>query len=334
MMKFVVVGCGSIGKRHLGNLQQLGVQEITAVDDREDRCREVEEKFGVPVFASLDDALGHGPQVALICTPTRLHVRHALMAARAGCHLFIEKPLSDSLEGVDELLEEVSQRQLATLVGCNFRFHPGLRHVKVLLDDGAIGKVISARAQFGQYLPDWHPWEDYRFSYSSQRSMGGGVVLDRIHELDYMHWLLGEVTEVYCILGHLSHLEIDTEDTVEMMLRFASGACGSIHLDYVRRTYDCKLEIVGDEGTIQWCYPDHSVRWYLASEARWHSLQWPRYDGNEMYLAEMRHFIACLSGAEHPELDVYEGQRILRLALAAKQSNVEERPIAVEEGET
>jgi predicted dehydrogenase len=323
------MGCGSIGKRHLGNLKQLGVEDIIAVDPREDRRREVEEKFGVLAYGDMASALDEGIQVALICTPTSLHLQHALMAARSGCHLFIEKPVSDSLEGVDELLVEVERRKLVTLVGCNFRFHPGLRHVKALLDQGAIGTVITARAQFGQYLPDWHPWEDYSQSYSAQRSLGGGVTFDRMHEIDYVRWLLGDVTEVYAMMGHLSHLDIDTEDTMEMLFRLASGAFASVHLDYVRRTYDCSLEIVGEEGTIQWCYQDHSVRWHLAGEDSWNSLHWPQYNGNEMYLAEMEHFMRAIQGEEVPELDAAEGARVLAIALAAKLGAIEKRVVCV-----
>jgi predicted dehydrogenase len=328
-MRFLVVGCGSIGKRHIGNLRQLGVEDVVATDAREDRRLEVETRFGISTFPDLAGALDKDVQVALICTPTRLHLEHALMAARAGCHLLIEKPIADTLEGLDELLDEVQRRNLVTLVGCNFRFHPGLRHVKALLDEGAIGKVVSARAQFGQYLPDWHPWEDYRHGYSAQRSLGGGVILDRIHEVDYMRWLLGDITEVSAMMGHLSDLEIDTEDTVEVLLRFASGVFGSVHLDYVRRTYDCSLEIIGDAGTVQWNYQDHTVCWYLTDGEKWHSLEWPGYDGNEMYLAEMRHFLRALRGEETPELDVTGASRVLAIALAAKQAAVEQRTIAI-----
>jgi predicted dehydrogenase len=329
--RFLVIGCGSIGKRHLSNLKQLGVTDLAAFDVREDRCREVEEQFGVPVFAELASALSQAVRVALVCTPPYLHLQHALMAARANCHLFIEKPIADVMEGLDQLLEEVKGRRLVTFVACNFRFHPGLRHVKVLLDKGAIGKVISARAQFGQYLPDWHPWEDYRQGYSARRSMGGGVVLDRIHEIDYLSWLLGEVTEVYAMVDHMSHLDIDTEDVAEILLRFNSGVIGSVHLDYLRRTYDCSLEVIGEEGIIQWHYQDNSVRWYQINESVWHGLEWPHYDGNEMYLAEMQYFMKVLQGQDASELDVNKGKRILAIALAAKQAVKDRRAIYIYE---
>ncbi|MBI4305287.1 MAG: Gfo/Idh/MocA family oxidoreductase [Chloroflexi bacterium] len=316
--RFLVVGCGSIGTRHIGNLRKIGVQDIIAVDPREDRRLESARRFGIPVFADLDTALRQAVYAALICSPTRLHSSQALDAAKAGCHLFIEKPLSDSLEGIDELLDEIQRRHLMTLVGCNFRFHPGLRKVKALLHEGAVGRVVSGRAQFGQYLPDWHPWEDYRHGYSAQRALGGGVALDRIHEIDCMRWLLGDVTQVFAMMGHLSGLEIDTEDTAEILLRFASGALGSIHLDYVRRTYDCRLEIVGDCGTLQWCYQDHSVAWYLATDKQWRSLRWPGYDPNAAYLDEIEHFLKVLRGEEESEQDCRSARIPLEIVLAAK----------------
>lgn len=328
-LRFLVIGCGSIGQRHLRNLRRLGVEDILAMEVRKERRQEVEKQFGVPVFADLHSALGREPQVALVCTPTNFHLENALAAAGAGCHLFIEKPLAGSLSGLPELLAEIERRHLLTLVGCNFRFHPGLLHVKALLETGGIGTVVAARAQFGQYLPDWHPWEDYHQGYSAQRVLGGGVVLDRIHELDYLRWLLGDINEVCAMVGHLSHLELDTEDTAEILVRFVSGGFGSIHLDYVRRTYDCRLEIIGDAGTIQWCYQENFVRWYLALEGLCHSLEWPLYDGNEMYLEEMRHFLRVLQGQEPSKQDAVEGARVLALALAVLKAASERRVIAV-----
>lgn len=317
---FLVIGCGSIGRRHLGNLIRLGLREIAAFDVRPDRLAEVSECFGVATYANLEEALSQGPSAALICTPTHLHLPHALAAARAGCHLFIEKPVAASLEGLEALIDEVDRRRLATLVGCNFRFHPGLRWVKEILDTGFIGRPLSVRAQFGQFLPDWHPWEDYRHGYSARRAMGGGVVLDRVHEIDYVRWLMGEIVEIAAMVGKVSDLEIDTEDVAEILVGFASGVFGSIHVDYLRRPYDCGLEIVGERGTVQWRYQDHMVRWFDARYGTWESRQWLGYDGNDMYVEEMRHFLRVLVKEEASAQDVREGARVLQIALAAKES--------------
>lgn len=318
--RFLLLGCGSIGKRHLGNLQQLGVRDLAAFDPVAERRHEAQERFGCTVHADLDEAFAAKPRVVLVCTPTRFHLEHALRAARQGCHLFIEKPVAEDPATVGELAAELRQRGLVSLVGCNFRFHPGLQLVRELLAQNTAGRVVTARAQFGQYLPDWHPWEDYRQGYSARQDLGGGVILDRIHELDYLTWLLGDATAVTALVGHLSHLEISTEDTAEILLRFRSGAFGSVHLDYVRRTYDCALEIVGDAGTIQWRYQDHEVRWHTAAGKKWESRQWPGYDGNLMYLDELRHFLRALAGLEPSLQDVAAAARVLTLAYAIKQA--------------
>jgi predicted dehydrogenase len=187
--RFFIVGCGSIGNRHLGNLRRLGVTDIVVFDEREERRRQAAERWDVETTDNFESGL-EGSGVAVICTPTHLHVSGALIAARAGCHLFVEKPLGHNLDSVDVLLDEVGRRRLRTLVGCNFRFHPAMQELKRLVREGIAGRLVSARVQFGQYLPDWHPWEDYRQSYSARREMGGGIVLDRVHELDYLRWLM------------------------------------------------------------------------------------------------------------------------------------------------
>jgi predicted dehydrogenase len=325
--RFLVVGCGSIGKRHLGNLLKIGVKDILAFDPVETRRNEIRNDFGVEVVHDFESALEDGVRHVLICSPTSLHLAQSITAARSGCNLFIEKPVSDRLDGVEGLIREVGKRRLQSLVGCNFRFHPGLIKVSALLGANVIGNVVSARAQFGQYLPDWHPLEDYRTGYSARKKLGGGVVLDRVHEIDYIQWLLGEAESVTAMISRRSHLEIDTEDIAEILIGFKNGAVGSIHLDYVRRTYDCSLEIIGDEGTIQWCYQDNRVRWYVAEEKAWHELSWPKYDGNDMYVEEMKHFIKMLNNEEPSQSDVQNACRVLKIAMAAKRSTEEKKTI-------
>lgn len=326
---FLVAGCGSIGKRHIANLKMLSGVGLLAVDECAERRSEVEQRFGIETAADFESALARRPHVVLICTPTHLHVRQALAAARKGCHLFVEKPVADTLDGLDELMTVVEEGHLLTLVGCNFRFHPGLRQVKTLLDSSAIGKVVSARAHFGQYLPDWHPWEDYRQGYSANRAQGGGVLLDRIHEIDYVRWLLGDITEVSALVGHVSGLEIDSDDVAEILVRFASGAFGSLHMDYVRRVYTCVLDITGEEGNIEWSYDEHSVRWYRAEDRCWRSMSWPGYDPNRMYVAEMEHLLRVLSREEASEQSLRDAQAALKIAVYAARSSAERRAFAV-----
>lgn len=332
-MKFVVIGCGSIGQRHIRNLQFLRAGEIIAFDIVSHKLEEVQRKYGVTVVSELDQVWAQNPDVALITTPTSLHIPLALEAAEHGCHLFVEKPLSHTMDGVDELLRVVEERSLITLVGCNMRFHPGIMRMNELIDKGAVGKVIAARVEVGQYLPDWHPWEDYRQMYSARHDLGGGVILDAIHEIDYIRWMLGDVTEVACFADKLSHLEIDTEDVAAILIRFASGAIGEIHLDYVQRAYSRSCHIIGEEGTIRWDWSEGLVRWYSATRKRWEFFENPQgWTPNQMYIDEMAHFLSCLRYEAKPLLDVKQAQQVLRIALAAKRSAFTKEFVSLTEG--
>lgn len=327
-----VIGCGSIGQRHMANLQALGTADILAFDPQAAR-REAAARLGAKALESLDAVWERRPAVCLITTPTALHLPVALAAAQHGCHLFIEKPLSHARDGVDRLIGAVQRRGLVTLVGCNLRFHPGLRTVKRLLQDGAVGRVIAARVEVGQYLPDWHPAEDYRENYSARRDLGGGVILDAIHEIDYVRWLIGEVADVACLAGRLSALEIDTEDTAALILRFDQGAIGEVHLDYVQRAYRRTCQVIGEEGTIHWDYTAGEVRWYSARDREWRVFSNPAgWQPNQMYVDEMSHFLGCIVGEERSELDVPEAAKVLGIALAAKTASREQRWVSLGEG--
>ena len=320
-MKGLVIGGGSIGTRHLRNLMALGLTNMALVEPDEQRRENLIREFGVIGHKHLDQGLSWEPDFVVIATPTHLHAAQALEIASKGFHMFIEKPLAHSVEYLSEIEAEVRRQKLITLVGCNLRFHPGLNKVKQLLEDGAIGRVVAARIEFGQYLPDWHPLEDYRQGYSARRSQGGGVVLDVIHEIDYARWLLGEVKSVVCFSGKLSRLEIDSDDTAAILMRISSNAICEIHLDYIQREYSRSCHVIGDEGTIRWNYSEGEVCYYLARDQQWHSYKNPTdWEPNHMYLDEMRHFLRCLNYEEESTLDVSQGKRVVEIALGAISS--------------
>jgi len=329
-MRIVIAGCGSIGRRHLKNLQALKVTDLVGVDPQEDRRREVHDLFKIPVCATLSEALASTTDAVFVTAPSAYHIPIALEAARAGCHLFIEKPLSHTLAGVDDLMREAEQRNLVVFVGSNWKFHPSFQMMKALLDKGTIGRVTSARCQFGQYLPDWHPWEDFRKGYSAMKNLGGGVLLDS-HEFDYLTWFLGPVTQVACFAGHVSSLEVETEDTAEVILKFASGAIGGIHLDYTQRAYQRNFEFFGEEGTIRWDIRRRAVELFEGGrEGRWTVFDEPAgYDVNTMYVEEARHFLDCLRGRAIPLTDLKQGRAALNLILAAKASSADYRMVDI-----
>lgn len=313
----LIAGLGSIGRRHLRNLLKLGADDILLYRTRAEPLEEAPE---LPVFTNLTQALAASPDVVIVSTPTTFHIRVALPAAQAGCNLFIEKPLSHSWDGVEELLSIIHKQNLVTLIGFDLHFDPGLCKVKELLEEGRIGRVVAIQAQVGQYLPDWHPREDYRKGISARVETGGGVIFDLIHELDYVNWLIGPVSQVACFADRVSSLEIETEDTAAIILRFTSGAIGTVCLDYIQRVPSRTCRVIGEGGTILWDYFARKVSWYEADKGNWQEFEYAEFERNDRFLTEMQHLLACLQGQEQPEVDASAGSKILKLALAAKES--------------
>lgn len=331
-MRLLVVGLGSMGRRHLTNLRRLAPDADITVWRQHARPQDA---LPAPpeadrVVFRLGDALASRPEAAVVACPTSFHVQTATALAERGVHLLIEKPLSHTLTGVDVLLDVCRGRDLVALVGYVLRFHPPLRVIRQAIMEERIGRVVGVRAEVGQYLPEWRPGTDYRRGVSAREDLGGGAVLELSHELDYVRWLVGEVEAVGAQLARLGNLELDVEDTAEITLRFRNGAVGSVHLDMVQRAPTRSCRVIGTEGTLTWDGSAHQVRVYTASTGAWSDLcPAAEIDRNEMYLAEMRHFLDCVNGKSSPEVPGEEGRRVLEIALAAKQSSREQRVVAV-----
>lgn len=321
-MKVVVVGCGSIGKRHLRNLLALRAGEIIVFDTDERRRVEAGSvSRAVMVTGSMEEVWKEKPDCAVIATPTSAHLRIAREAAEHGCDLFIEKPLADTLTGVPALARMAAAKRLVTMVGCNMRFYWAVSRIKSLLDTGVVGRVLSARMEFGQYLPDWHPGEDYRKMYSARTGQGGGVLLDCIHELDYALWFFGPVAGFSAAYGKLSGLEIETEDVAEVVMRFKNGPLTVIHLDYFQRCYSRQCKIVGERGTISWDFNEHAVKLFSADQKRWKLFKEPRnYVTNDMYISELRYYLQCVVNRRQTCNPVACAARTLGLVLKIKES--------------
>ncbi len=319
-MKFLFAGCGSIGRRHIANLKALEPScEIMAYRVRGEPLGEFGKTHAIQEISGLDAALDWGPDAVFVTNPTSLHLPVAMKAAKRGMPLFIEKPLSHSLSGVNDFLRLCQKKKLLVLVGYKMRFHPSVLKIKSLVEKGTVGRVLAAKAQYGGYLPDWHPWEDYRGMYSAQKKLGGGIVLDAIHELDYLSWIMGPVKTVQAMGGRLSNLDIDTEDMVEMLLQFRSGALGNVHANYLQRPEYRSCQIIGEEGSIFWDSLKKVVEVYCGCEKRWERHEEPAgFEANAMFLAEMRHFLACLAGREKPLHTLQEARDILAVSLAAR----------------
>ena len=274
-MKILIAGLGSIGRRHLRNLRAMGVGELVLLRSGRSTLPDGElSEF--PTERDIGEALQrHQPDAVVISNPTSLHLNVAIPAAEAGCHLFLEKPISHTMAGISTLAKFVNAQNLKVLVGFQFRFHPGLHRIKELLACGTIGEVVSVHAHWGEYLPAWHPWEDYRRGYAAREDFGGGVLLTLCHPFDYLRWLIGEIEGVSALTGKRGGLDIEVEDTANVMLRFANGALGSVHLDYIQRPGTHTLRITGQQGCILWDTADGGVQWYQSETEKWETERMP-----------------------------------------------------------
>jgi predicted dehydrogenase len=324
-MKIMIAGLGSIGRRHLRNLLALGERDILLYRTQRSTLPE-DELAGYPVETELEAALAQQPEAVIISNPTALHLEVAIPAARAGGQginrcLMLEKPVAGSMERIPELESAVRESGARVLVGFHFRYHPGLRRLRELLATGEAGRPLSVRAQWGEYLPGWHPWEDYRQGYSARPDLGGGVVLTLSHPLDYLRWLFGEVEALWAFTGKNSDLELQVEDTAEIGLRFASGVLGSLHLDYNQRPPSHFMEVVTTQGTLRWDNLSGEVMVYRNATGDRQVYPPPvGFERNELFLAEMRHFLQVARGEAEPLCSLADGVHALRLALAVHDS--------------
>ena len=316
-MRVAVLGLGSIGARHLRNLRSLGVSQLLAYDPRPESAS-VAEAAGAAFFDDPNALFAAGPDAAVVAAPTDRHLPLALGAARHGCHLFLEKPLSHTTDGLDALEREVAARGLAAMVACNMRFHPGPAAVRRLLAAGAAGRPLAARVVTESYLPRWRPASDYRASYSASPE-SGGVLLDCIHEIDLALWFLGPATLAGAAVLPASGIGLAVDGLAELLLAHACGAVSSVRLSFVSRDYHRACRVVGEEGTLAWDFHRPEVLCFGPDGVARTVAQWsPDWEVNAMYRDEMRHFLDCLVRGDAPQNPLSEARASLDVALAAR----------------
>ncbi len=331
-MKILIAGLGSIGRRHFRNLISLGERDLVLYRTRKATLPD-DELAGFPVETDLAEALKkHRPQAVIVANPTSLHLDVAIPAAEAGCALLLEKPIAEDLSRVHELRRAAQNNGERTLVGFQFRYHPTLNQARELIQSEAIGKILTVHAHWGEYLPNWHPWEDYRASYAARDDLGGGVIRTLTHPLDYLRFLLGEIESLQAFHGHISPLELKgVEDVAEIGLKFSSGAIGGLHLNYFQRPPVHRLEIVGTAGTLCWDNADGVLIFHHVPDAFGGIYPPPSpatetryappvgFERNDLFLAQTRHFLEVASGQAAPLCTLEDGIRALELALAARR---------------
>ena len=321
--RVLIVGLGSIGKRHLrlarellpnADIRVLRHQMGSAAPDNANGC-----------LYSIEEAIAFTPQIAVIASPAPFHIATAQALAEAGVHLLIEKPLSASLDGVTQLLETSHQQGAVVLTGYNLRFLPSLQRFRGLLGERVIGKVLSVRCEIGQYLPSWRPDSDYRQGVSARRELGGGALLELSHELDYLRWIFGEVDWVKSTLCRQSGLGLDVEDTAHLIIGFVPASVdhqliGTVNLDFIRHDTTRCCTAIGENGSLRWNGIAGVVELYKAGDKGWRELFCHVHRRDDSYLAEWQNFIVSVNEHKTPLITGEDGLRVLEIIEAARIS--------------
>ncbi|MBN1293329.1 MAG: Gfo/Idh/MocA family oxidoreductase [Candidatus Latescibacteria bacterium] len=328
-MKALIIGLGSIGQRHIRCLRTISNDTVIALRRQSSRGNdECVKKYGIIEEEDFPSALAHSPDFAIIASPTALHLETAQRLAEEGIPFFIEKPLSHSLKGLEELQRIVTRKRLPVLVGFQMRHHPGYQKVIRWLSEGRIGRPFNCHGFVGQFLPDWRPGTDYRKSYSANLEMGGGVVNDLCHQIDIALSIMGQAISVSGMCDKISELEIESEDIANILIEhYGNKGFSHIHLNYLERNYEWYTRVSGTEGTIIWDYGkgtayclryDNSILEYRVP---------PEYNRDVLFTNQMKHWFDVVKGKNEAVVPLSQGIAVTTVVVAAKRSSNEMKHI-------
>jgi predicted dehydrogenase len=321
--RVLIVGSGSIGLRHLQILRDLLPSATIKFLRHATTSTEIPSSDGH--YVSLEDALKFNPEIAVIANPAPYHLDIAKALFEAGANVLVEKPLAESNDGVSELIDLVGSRKNILTVGYNLRYSPSLVKFRELLTENKIGKVVSVRCEAGQFLPSWRPNTRYQETVSAKSNLGGGVLLELSHEIDYLMWIFGQIDWVRATLSKQSDLEIDVEDTAHLVLGFVSDNfksqnIGTLNLDFVRHDMKRECTAIGETGSLHWNGIMGTVEYTNSGALEPATLYSHVPNRNETYLAEWRNFLACIENGQPARVTVQEASNVLDVIAAIRKS--------------
>jgi predicted dehydrogenase len=323
--RILIVALGSIGKRHLKIAREL----LPSADIRILRHQYSNEvpKYSNGCVFSIEEVLKFSPQIAIIASPAPFHIAIAQILAEAGVHMLIEKPLASSSNGINNLISTCKMQNIVLMIGYNLRFFLSLQNFRKYLLSGTIGRVQSVRCEVGQHLQSWRLENDYRKTVSARKDLGGGVLMELSHELDYLRWIFGEIEWVQANLCRQSSLELDVEDTAHLILGFISNSeknqlVGVLNMDFIRHDSTRLCTAIGEKGTLRWNGLTGEVSINRAHSNVWHLLFHHLEGRDDSYIREWQNFLIAIDQHRTPMITAEDGLRVIEIIEAANLSNV------------
>lgn len=336
-MKILMIGLGSIGQRHLRNLSKYFGNDVeflayrvrglqrTFSDTMQIRENVIlEEEYSIKTFYDLDEALLQKPDIAYITNITSQHIPCAIKALEAGCDIFLEKPISDSMEGIHDLLKVKEKYNKIIFIGFQNRYHPVIKRLRELVQSNRFGKIISVQVEVGERLTTMHTYENYAETYMARKDQGGGVVINQqIHELDYIQWIFGKPESVFAICGTNSNLQIDVEDYCDSIF-WIDGEYGNFpvycHADFFQYPPSRKCKVIFENGWVTGDLISATLEYTQNDQVK--KERFLDFTRNQMFIDEMEDFISCVETRNQDFLTLEEGIVSMKMALAAKQSSI------------
>lgn len=320
--RVLIVGLGSIGQRHLRLIRDL-LPKADIYVLRHKFTETLPQGANANLF-SIEDAIEFAPQIAILANPAPWHMPVGVALAKIGCHLLVEKPLASNSEDARKLVLACQDARALLQVGYNLRLQPSLLHLKKLLGEDFLGPIWSVRCEVGQYLPNWRSGKDYREGVSASKSLGGGVLLELSHELDYLRWCFGEVEWVSAVLGRQSNLEIDVEDYAHLTIGFkkngTSKVIASLNLDFFRHDATRMCTVIGERGTLRWDGISHRIT-FTDENGRYETMYEQVPERDSSYRDQLQNFLECIRARLYVSPDGQDGLEVMNIITAARKSH-------------
>lgn len=313
-MKILICGLGSIGIRHANNLIKLKKNDLIFFRERNYSLKDKKLK-NKKTFRNLSDALEEKPHLAFICNTTSQHIDTAIECAKKGCDLFIEKPLSNKLKKIGILEKIIKKKKLKVMIGYNMRFHPLMIKIKKLLENETLGNVYNIQSEWSEYLPDWHPWENYKYTYAARKNLGGGCSLTLSHELDTLYWLFGKFKNVKNFKTS-QYLNINVDTSSDYLIEFKNKAVGYSHIDFLGKPHVRKLHISGTKKKIFFNYYKNEM--IIVDRLEKSKIINIKFKKNDMYIEEIKYFLKCIKKNMNPKPNLEDSKYILKNILSAR----------------
>lgn len=307
----LVIGAGSIGERYIRNLYALGYQNLVVLRTRNLPFRDIG-SAAVHAVTSWKEVEQFKPVVAFICNPTALHLSSAMECVSRGIHVLVEKPLSHTVDGLDKLVQASIEKKILIHVGYMMRHHPLLKMVYEMVSSGEHGRLIQLQSHWGEYLPDWHPWEDYRTSYAARKDMGGGAALTLSHDLDLAFWMAGgKLIDSKNLFNFSSSLEVDVESGADFLLQFESGVIANVHLNFFQRPKERWYKYFFDRAVV---FIDFFRNEMIISDVQGERIErLANFDRNDLFLDQIQYFFGLLNQPEKSVVSIAESKQIINL---------------------